>query len=97
MIYDGTYDTYMGNQQLQNSLQSMVGKDWQDNGRAGYGYIFNGMPSNLTATQLKSFIENVYVGAQYLFMTDLVPSQNATFYGGYGNDWSAFTQAMSEI
>jgi hypothetical protein len=97
VIFDGTQSTYEGNQSLQNTLQAMPGKDWQDAGRGGYGYIFSGMPSNLTASQIKSFIENVYVGAQYLFMTDQNPSQNQTTYGGFGSDWLVFTQAMSEI
>jgi len=56
--------------------------------------MFNGMPPNMTASQIKAFIRNVFVGAQYLFMTDQVGQNTMTV---FGQDWPLFTQAMSEI
>jgi len=78
---------------MQNSLKFLPGKGLQRGGRAGYGYMILGTPSNLTETQLKTFIQSVSPGAQYLFITDLEPDQ----LGGFGSDWRVFTQAMSEV
>jgi len=93
VVFQGTYNNYTGDQQIQNSLKSLPGKGWQSGGREGYGYMILGTPSNLTATQLNTFIRSVSPGAQYLFITDLEQDQ----LGGFGSDWLSFTQAMSEV
>jgi Spherulation-specific family 4 len=95
VVFQGSYANYTGDESLQSTLQALPGHDWQDAGRGGYAYIFNGMPANFTASQIKAFIENVFTGAQYLLMTDQIPGQDMM--GGFGDDWSLFTQAMSEI
>ena len=94
VLFDGSYATYTGNETLQTALEAMPGHDWQDAGRGGYAFMFNGMPPNMTASQIKAFIRNVFVGAQYLFMTDQVGQNTMTV---FGQDWPLFTQAMSEI
>lgn len=93
VVFQGTYNNYTADKRIQTSLKSLPGKGWQRGGREGYGYMILGTPSNLTETQLKSFIQSVSPGAQYLFITDLQPDQ----LGGFGSDWLVFTQAMSEM
>jgi Spherulation-specific family 4 len=92
VVYDSEYSNYASDLTLQTTLLQLPNQDVNGYLRQSFSYMFRGVPGNKTVGQLQDFIQNIKIGAQWLFMTDL---DSFTDQGGFGLNWEAFTRAMA--
>jgi hypothetical protein len=93
VVFDNSYNVYTGSKSLQSELAQLPSRDIYNYTRQNFSYIFTGVPSNWSSNDLQGFVNNVKSGAQWLFVTDSVASNNGSLFEEWGN-WNEFVQVI---
>jgi Spherulation-specific family 4 len=65
--------------------------------RQNYAYMVNAVPSNWTSDELRQFLIEVQVGAEYIYVTDSILNDGSNIYGGFGRNWGEFVDVMGTL
>lgn len=95
VVFEDNYASYSGNRS--QDLSQLPSQSINNYQRKNFAYLVNSAPSSWGTNDLKTFIQQIQSGGQYIFVTDLSLSQGHSIYDQFGSDWSTFTEAMNSF
>jgi hypothetical protein len=91
-IFENPYANYAGTWKA--GIQNLVANPINGYGRRDFANMVSGVPTNWTAGDMDSFVDEIRPYAQYLFVTDINIEQQ-DIYASFGSSWDEFVEKVS--